>query len=296
MNYGLIGFMKTRKVRSELDGVLHQSVQDSIGKVYYKGDLGLLDEGKVRLAIVGSRKMTDYGRRVIEKIVPVLVQAGVVIVSGFMYGVDQTAHETCLDCGGETVAVLGWGIDRALSIEDEKLYEKFVKGKSLIMSEYHGAALAEQWMFVQRNRIVVGLSDAVLVVEAAERSGTMTSVRWAKKMGKPVLCVPGQINSKVSEGANRLIKSGEAKMVTGVEDILKVLNLMPGQMEIGGVPHQTVQDGGVVKWLENGGEGMEVDRLAKLMKKSAAEVMAELTRLEILGQVEQRGGKFYLLN
>ena len=279
-----------------LKRVLHQSVQNSMGKVYYKGDLGLLDEKKVRLAIVGSRKMTDYGRRVIEKMVPVLVQAGVVIVSGFMYGVDQTAHETCLDCGGETVAVLGWGIDRELSIEDEKLYGKFMKGKSLIMSEYYGEALAEQWMFVQRNRIVVGLSDAVLVVEAAEKSGTMTSVRWAKKMGKPVLCVPGQIISKVSEGANRLIKSGEARMVTGVEDILDVLDLRPGQMEING-PHEGYEPCvGVGKWLENGGEGMEVDRLAKLMKQPASQVMAELTRLEILGQVEQRGGKFYLQN
>ncbi|MBU1457910.1 DNA-protecting protein DprA [Patescibacteria group bacterium] len=213
-------------------------------KVYCKGDLGLLDEGKVRLAIVGSRKMTDYGRRVIEKQVPVLVQAGVVIVSGFMYGVDQAAHEVCLDCGGETIAVLGWGIDRGLSIEDEKLYEKFIKGKSLMMSEYYGEAMAEQWMFVQRNRIVVGLSAAVLVVEAAVKSGTMTSVRWAKKMNKPVLCVPGLITSKVSEGANGLIKSGEAKMVTGVEDILEVLGLKPGQMKLGGVPHQSVQDDG----------------------------------------------------
>ena len=269
-------------------------------KVYCKGDLGLLDEGKVRLAIVGSRKMTDYGRRVIEKQVPVLVQAGVVIVSGFMYGVDQAAHEVCLDCGGETIAVLGWGIDRGLSIEDEKLYEKFIKGKSLMMSEYYGEAMAEQWMFVQRNRIVVGLSAAVLVVEAAVKSGTMTSVRWAKKMNKPVLCVPGLITSKVSEGANGLIKSGEAKMVTGVEDILEVLGLKPGQMKLGGVPHQSVQDDGdltkvrpLLRWLEN--EGMEVDRLAKLMKRSASQVMVELTRLEILGQVEQRGGKFYIV-
>ncbi len=261
---------------------------DKVKKIYYKGDLGLLDPKKIKLAIVGSRKMTDYGRRVIEKMVPVLVQAGVVIVSGFMYGVDQAAHEVCLDCGGETIAVLGWGIDRELSIDDEKLFGKFVKGKSLMMTEYYGKAPAEQYFFVQRNRIVVGLSDAVLVVEAAERSGTMTSVRWAKKMGKPVLCVPGQITSKVSEGANGLLKSGEATMVTEVEDILDVLNLKPGQMEL---KTQCKGYEPLHGWLEN--EGMEVDRLAKLMKKPAAEVMAELTRLEILGQVEQRGGKFY---
>jgi len=265
-------------------------------KVYCKGDLGLLDPKKVRLAIVGSRKMTDYGRRVIEKMVPVLVQAGVVIVSGFMYGVDQAAHEVCLDCGGETIAVLGWGIDRGLSIEDEKLYQKFVKGKSLMLSEYYGEALAEQYFFVQRNRIVVGLSSAVLVVEAAVKSGTMTSVRWAKKMKKPVLCVPGLITSKVSEGANGLIKSGEAKMVTGVEDILEVLGLRSGQMKLGieksGVQPLWEVEPQMLGWLES--EGMEVDRLAKLMKRSASEVMVELTRLEILGRVEQRGGKFYL--
>jgi len=264
------------------------------GKMWYKGDLDLLDQKKVRLAIVGSRRMTEYGRRVIEKLVPVLVQAGVVIVSGFMYGVDQTAHEVCLDCGGETIAVLGWGIDRELSIEDEKLYGKFVKGKSLIMSEYAGKAKAEQYFFVQRNRIVVGLSDAVLVVEAAEKSGTMTSVRWAKKMDRPVLCVPGLITSRVSEGANGLIKSGEAKMVTGVEDILEILDLKPGQMEmkIGVRPLLGV---GPLRWLGGEPAGMEADRLAMLMSEPVTEVMAKLTRLEILGQVEQRGGKFFIV-
>ena len=260
---------------------------EELKELHYKGDLGLLDKGKVRLAIVGSRKMTDYGRRVIERFVPVLVQAGVVIVSGFMYGVDQAAHEVCLDCGGETIAVFGWGIDRELAAEDERLYGKFVKGKSLMLSEYKGKTPAQRPFFVQRNRVAVGISKAVLVVEAAEKSGTMTSVRWAKKMDKPVLCVPGQITSRVSEGANGLIKSGEAKMVTGVEDVLEVLDLKPGQMEIG---ISRVQP--VMGWLES--EGMEVDRLAKLMKRSASQVMAELTRLEILGQVEQRGGKFYL--
>lgn len=264
-----------------------------VEKLYYKGDLELLSEDRVRLAIVGSRKMTDYGRRVIEKMVPVLVQAGVVIVSGFMYGVDQSAHEVCLDCGGETIAVLGWGIDRELSIEDLKLYKKFVKGKSLVVSEYEGEAMAERYFFVQRNRIVVGLSNAVLVVEAAGKSGTMTSVRWARKMGKSVLCVPGPVTSKVSEGANGLIKNGQAKMVTKVEDILEVLGLKLGQMEIGDLRVKPSRGFNpiVLEWLEN--EGMEVDRLAKLMKKPASEVMAELTRLEILGEVEQRGGKFY---
>ena len=269
---------------------------EKVKKIYYKGDLGLLDNKKIKLAIVGSRKMTDYGRRVIEQMVPVLVQAGVVIVSGYMYGVDQASHENCLDCGGETIAVLGWGIDRELSIEDERLYEKFKKGRSLIMSEYYGKAMAERYYFVQRNRIVVGISDAVLVVEAAEKSGTMTSVRWAKKMNKPVLCVPGQITSKVSEGVNGLLKSGEAKMVTGVDDILKALNLAPGQMEIDlGVRH-LIGVAPLVLMLEEEPEGMEVDRLAKLVKKPASAVMAELTKLEILGQVEQRGGKFFLKN
>ena len=287
--------MKIR-VMERFDGCLSKVKSPELEKLYYKGDLGLLDEDKVRLAIVGSRKMTDYGRRVIEKMVPILVQAGVVVVSGFMYGVDQMAHEVCLDCGGGTVAVLGWGIDRELSIEDMKLYEKFVKGKSLVMSEYEGKAMAEQYFFVQRNRIVVGMSKAVLVVEAAKKSGTMTSVRWAKKMKKPVLCIPGQIVSKVSEGANRLIKSGEARMVTGVEDILEVLDLKPGQMKLGesrvrpsGGSHPLVE-----RWLGGEPGGMEVDRLAKLMRKPANEVMAELTRLELLGQVEQRGGKFFV--
>ena len=200
-------------------------VKPGVRGLYCKGNLDLLSDGGVRLAIVGSRKMTNYGRRVIEKMVPRLVEAGVIIVSGFMYGVDQVAHKVCLKCGGKTIAVLGWGIDRKLSLEDKELYEKFIEGSSLIVSEYGGKTLAERYFFVQRNRVVVGLSEAVLVVEAARKSGTMTSVRWAKKMRKPVLCVPGQITSGVSEGVNELIKSGEGRAVTEVEDVLEALGL-----------------------------------------------------------------------
>lgn len=207
-------------------------IRPKLERVGYKGNINLLLDEAPKLAIVGSRQMTAYGRAVIEAWMPNLVDAGVTIVSGFMYGVDRTAHQACLDCGGKTIAVLGWGIERKPRMGEEKLYQEILEVGSLIVSEYEGEQEGTRWSFPRRNRIVVGIADAVLVVEAAEKSGSMMTARLAVESGKKIMAVPGEVKSVMSEVTNRLIREGKAVRVRSAEEVLAVMRLGLGQMKM----------------------------------------------------------------
>lgn len=173
------------------------------------------------VAIVGSRRMTLYGRQVIEKIVPQLVFEKKTIVSGFMYGVDQCAHETAVRAGGKTIAVLGWGIDRPLEGFDKKLAADIIASGGLIMSEWESQP-ATRWTFPVRNRIVAALSEEVTVVEAEVKSGSLITATLARKLGRRLWAVPGPITSHMSEGANNLIAEGVADIWLGKEKQLRL--------------------------------------------------------------------------
>lgn len=266
-----------------------RKIKPEVKNLFYKGEVNLLLDDSPKLAIVGSRRMTDYGARVIEKWMPVLVNSGVTIVSGFMYGVDQVAHQTCLECGGKTLAVLGWGIDWPVESKDVVLYQKLIDRDSLIVSEYGGEDSPELWKFPQRNRIVAGISDAVLVVEAAERSGSLITARLATEMQKKLLAVPGQVVSKVAEGTNGLIKAEKAKMVTTAEDVLKEMGLGLGQLafEIKGTSNDPI-----LCLLADGER--TVDEMARILKKPVTEILAKLTSLSLMGQIVETRGKYQM--
>lgn len=259
-----------------------------VEKLFYKGswDEGLFDKS---VAIVGSRKMTGYGERVIEKIVPVLVDAGVTIISGFMYGVDQEAHRVCIEHGGKTVAVLGWGIDRELTNGDLSLYKKLVSSGGMMVSEYEGDLPSRPWMFPQRNRIVVGLSSAVIVIEAAYKSGSLITAKLAKKFDKKLLAVPGPITSGVSKGTNILIREGGALMITSGEQVLEALGW--GGVEMGEVG-QDSEVRGILGLLEN--EDLMIDVIAKKLGKSVKDIGQELSLLQLMGKVEEKEGRFFV--
>lgn len=266
-----------------------KSIRPRLKNVFYKGDAQLLQKDLIRLAIVGSRKITDYGKSVVEKWMPELVRKGVVIVSGFMYGVDQVAHRSCLENGGKTIAVLGCGIESRPSSFDEKLYQKIVEEGSLIVSEYPDDYPADKWTFPQRNRIVAGLSDAVLVVEAAEKSGSLITARLAQSFGKPLLAVPGSVFSKVSMGTNSLIEVGKAKAVTSVSDVLKELGLGAGQMKMN-LKEQSSEP--ILSVLEAGERS--VDEITRALKEPVSKVLERLFVLETDGLIREVGGKFKL--
>lgn len=261
-------------------------IRPKVEDLWYRGNLSLL-EAKPRLAIVGSRRMTDYGRSVIEKWTPQLVEAGVTIVSGMMYGVDQCAHENALKYAGKTIGVLGWGIDRPASSPDEKLTRQ-MEENGLLISEYEAESEARLWMFPARNRIVVGMSDAVWVVEAGERSGSLITANWARKMQVPLLALPGQIDRGVSRGTNDLIRSGLASMVTKVEHILQMLG-----KEARENTQQLLLTEPILELLLDQPRG--VDELVKITRSTVGEVMQKLSGFELEGRVESRGGRYYVI-
>ncbi len=264
-----------------------KDITPTVKDIFYKGNIDLLLDESPKLAVVGSRRMTDYGLWVIEKWMPVLVSKGITIVSGFMYGVDQAAHKACLSNGGKTVAVLGWGIENKVSAEDEDLYQKILEVDSLILSEWQMME-ANVSTFPQRNRIVAGISDAVLVVEGANKSGSLITARLAKQFGKTLMAVPGLVTSRVADGTNGLIKNGKAVMVTCVEDVLTEMGLSTGQMSF---PIELSADP-IVKLLSDSERG--VDEIAKILGLELPELLRRLTELSLKDVIVETDGKFRL--
>jgi len=268
-------------------------------KLYYRGNWNA-DIFEKSIAVVGSRRVTRYGKGVIDKFIPDLVAENITIISGFMYGVDSISHLKCLEFGGKTVAVLGSGLDVLYPRENEKLYNQILKQDGLMISEYEKDFRAALWTFPQRNRIVAGLSSlGVLIIEAGIKSGSLITARLAKEQKKKVFAVCGQIDSKVSEGTNWLIKTGQAKMVTDVEDILMtqpshkaMARQRKGkQMDMWAGLDKNERE--VVDLLVN--EGLDIDEISRKLSKNVAELSVTTSMMQMKNLIEEEGGKFYLI-
>lgn len=185
--------------------------------------LGILpDQAMPTVAIVGSRKPTRYGEEMAFRLASQLATAGVVVVSGLAVGIDGTAHKGALEASGRTVAVLGNGLPAIYPARHQGLARRIVEAGGAIISEYPSGMPALPHHFLERNRLVAGLSDAVLVIEAAERSGTLSTAAHALEQGRTVFALPGSVLSPLSAGCNNLIKQG-AFPATSVDDILRAL-------------------------------------------------------------------------
>lgn len=184
-------------------------------KLFYEGNIDLLN-GK-NIAVVGTRRMSEYGRMVTEQFVRGLVEAGWTIVSGLARGVDRVAHETAIGYKGSTLAVLAHGLDMTYPPEHVELRRRIVESGGLIISEHaEGVKLTKQNLAV-RNRIVVGISRCVLVTESPKSSGTKITVRFAADQGKDVYIVPGPINDPTYEGSVELIRDGCIPVASAAE-------------------------------------------------------------------------------
>ena len=197
--------------------------------LYFRGKIpeNVSKNGKQRrpktVAIVGSRHNTKYGEEIAYRLAFELAKKGVIIISGLAYGIDTISHRGCLDAGGVTVAVLGTPIDDICPKAHIQIAKRIVEQNGAIISEYApGATIFTKTSFLERNRIISGLSDAVVVVEAAERSGSLNTATHALAQGKEVFAVPGNITSPYSQGCNKLIKQG-AIPLTEAGDILREL-------------------------------------------------------------------------
>jgi DNA processing protein len=176
-----------------------------------------------RVAIVGSRQVSPYGRQVTTRLASELTERGVVIISGLALGVDGLAHAACLEAGGTTVAVLANGLDAIYPASHTQLAEQLLVSGGTILSEYPVGTPSFKQHFIARNRLIAGLADAVLITEATEKSGSLHTARFALEQGREVLAVPGNITSPTSVGTNNLIRSG-ATPVTNVDDIMYALH------------------------------------------------------------------------
>jgi DNA processing protein len=281
--------------------------------LYARGRIDLL--GSLMLGVVGTRRPTPYGAAVTERLSGDLARAGLTIASGMARGIDTVAHRAALEAGGNTVAVLGCGIDIAYPVENRRLAEELAV-KGLIVSEFPMSTPAFPQNFPIRNRIISGISAGVLIVEGAQYSGSAITARLALEQGREVFAVPGSIVSKMSWGPNLLIKQG-AKLVQDWNDVVEDLPPADRRVLLDGCQRRLFE-AGVSKetgTAENASTNAETqnpvarkilgqlavetatqidDLLEKLEDCSTSEVIAALFELELAGTVRQLPGKKFV--
>jgi DNA processing protein len=244
------------------------------------------------LAIVGSRAVSAYGREVTAQLARELAARGVVIISGLAYGVDSIAHKAALEVGGATIAVLPGPIEVVYPRAHQQLAQAIVNKGGALMSEYSGAAQGFDYQFVARNRLIAGLADAVLITEAALKSGSLHTARFALEQGKDVLAVPGNITNPVSVGTNNLIKAG-ATPITAYTDVLHALGLEEAMTQTRLHRGSTPAEQCVLDLLQLG--ICEGDALLKDSNLSVSDFSQALTMLEIAGAVRPLGSNQWRL-
>ena len=238
-----------------------------------------------KVAVVGSRRMTEYGRLVTTRLAGALAEAGVVVISGLALGTDVTAHKAALRAGGTTIAVLATGLDNITPRSNYDTALQIIQ-KGTIISEQPPGQAVHLGLFVTRNRIISGLADIVLIPEAGLKSGSLHTARFALEQGKTVMAVPGNITSAGSEGCNNLIKSG-AIPVTSPEDIFFALKLRPGRPKTKPAHSGTPAEMKIISLLAEGIADQEELALAAGLDGGA--LASALTSLELGGQIRPAG-------
>lgn len=269
---------------------LLKEIHDPPPVLFYKGDL---KKHKLNIAIVGSRKCSHYGKEVAKYISIKLAEKGVNVISGMARGIDSHSHLGALSTGGFTTAVLGSGLDVIYPPENLGMYNKIVQ-TGLVISEYHPGINPEAGNFPARNRLISGLSQGVIVVEAADKSGSLITVDFALEQGRDVFAVPGNITSKNSKGTNNLIKQG-AKIITDIDAILEEY-IENWSIEKGSTSKTdynnlclTKQEEFVLNSLDY--EPTELDVLCEKTGLKANELNSLLTLLELKGLISHISGK-----
>lgn len=258
--------------------------------IYLRGSLKPEDEWAV--GIVGTRRMTAYGRIVTEDTAHLLAANGVTVVSGLARGVDAAAHNAAIQGGGRTIAVMGSGVDRIYPPEHRRLADQIIECGVLI-SDYPPGTPPEASNFPPRNRLISGLSLAVLIVEAGVRSGALITAQFAAEQGRDVFAVPGNINAPQSAGPNRLIRDGATPLLDP-RNLLEALDLehVPEYQAARSVLPAEPKEARLLEIL--GQESKHVDELTSLAGMPIEEVSATLTMMELKGMVRQVGGMNYV--
>lgn len=260
-------------------------LKHKVGTLSYIGeDINNYENLKL-VAIVGTRKPTPYGKIMTEKLASDLARAGVVVVSGLALGVDGLAHESCINAGGRTIAISPGGLGKLYPASNRLIANRIIATNGSIISEYPKDHTPRKIEFLERNRIIAAISDAVLVIEASGNSGSLNTAMHAKKMNIPVCAVPGNATSPLSEGTNHLLKN-RAFAVTEAADILKLIGINTNEKQlsldlIGDSSSETL----ILQKIAKG--FTESHNLIAETKLSTAEFQAVTTMLEVAGRIAQ---------
>jgi len=268
-----------------------QSIYHPPQKLWHRGAIELLNHPNL-LAVVGSRQASWYGRMAIKQIlVPELIKQ-LIIVSGLAIGIDTLAHQAALATGSPTIAILGSGLDNAslYPASNWQLAEQIIKNGGLLLSEYPPGEQARSYYFPQRNRIIAGLSKAVLVVEAAQKSGALITAKLALQEGREVLAVPGNINQILSVGANQLIQLG-AQPIIQPADLALALDLPQPNSYSETSLTLTADQLVLMKLLV---KPFSLDDLTLAINWPLSQITSQLTDLELAGLIQQQADNTYV--
>jgi len=268
--------------------------------LYVKGNMEILkqvqNDSVGMFGIVGTRRITEYGKTVTDMFTQSLVEAGFVIVSGLAMGVDAQAHASTIQAHGKTIAVLGCGVDCCTPPSNKSLYDAIIQHGGCIISEVPPGHLPTRGTFPSRNRIIAGLSSALLVTEGAEDSGSLITADYAFKFKRKVFAVPGPITSSLSKGPYKLVQLG-AKMVVEPQEIISELGIK--NQESSGEKRK-VRSGSrdekkILRLLEN--EALHFDDLVRKSKMNSSRLGSLLSLMEVKGMVKsQNGGMFAIID
>jgi DNA processing protein len=259
--------------------------------LYYRGQADILARGQSAIAMVGTRNASEYGKRWTRKISRALTQHGFAIASGLAAGIDTEAHKACLAAGGKTIAVLGTGIDVIYPPRNTGLYHKICE-QGLILSDYPPGTKPDGRNFPPRNRIIAGISRAILVMEAARRSGALITSRYANEFGRDVYALPGSLDSPQSSGCLHLANQG-AHLILGEEALLEMLGTIP-QLDSGdGQAPPDLSPALKQIWDNIAPQPTSFDAIVHNCGLPPGEVSSALLTLELQGLVTQLPGMQY---
>ena len=265
--------------------------------LYIKGRL--YKEDKYSLSVVGTRFPTEYGRNVCERMVKEISKLGIPVVSGLARGIDSMSHRVALENNNLTYAVLGCGADVVYPKENKKLYEQIIENGAVI-SEFEIGAAPDKVNFPRRNRIISGISVGTLIVETGLKGGSLITGEFALDQNKEVFAIPGYIYSKKSEGSNELIKNGQAKLVTNVDDILNelsyklkpILKKTEAEKEEKQIQELSIFEKKIYEVI--GIEPIHIDKISEITEMSISDCLVNLLSLEFKEIIKQIPGKNFI--
>ncbi|HEY4496917.1 MAG TPA: DNA-processing protein DprA [Candidatus Paceibacterota bacterium] len=281
--------IKTITIDSPFYPPLLKEISDPPQKLYIKGNLSI---NEPTIAIVGTRKATQEGIKTAEIFAEKLGLYGVTIISGLAMGIDAAAHRGALNSGTKTIAVLGCGIDKIYPAQNESIAQKILESGGGIISEYPPGSPSYKHQFLERNRIVSGLSLGTIIIEAPERSGSIRTANSAAEQGRSIFVIPGPINHPNFKGSHNLIREG-ATLATSIEEIMQDLNIeIKQEKEMETTSNLNETQYAIYNCIKKSGRSISIDKISEGTKLHPKIINQNITDIVITGLIKESGGLY----